>query len=132
MRRAGGHNSYGHDRIANERLDMAENAPRRNSVLNSIERNVFRYLLGSAVGLIVVGTIGYSILEDWSFVDSLYFSVVAITTVGFGDLTPSSDASKLFTVVYLLAGISVITAFLRARLEVRSRRRVEDGSDTTS
>ena len=109
---------------------MAENDAHRRSVLDSIERNVYRYLLGSAVGLIVVGTVGYYILEDWSFIDSLYFSVVAVTTVGFGDLAPSSDVSKLFTVVYLLAGISVITAFLRARLELRGRRRADDGPET--
>jgi len=37
-------------------------------------------------------------------VDSLYFRVIAVTTVGFGDISPSTDASKLFTVVYVLGG----------------------------
>lgn len=34
--------------------------------------------------------------------DSLYFSVIAVTTVGFGDITPSTDASKLFTIFYVV------------------------------
>ena len=65
----------------------------------------------------------YRLLEDWSWVDSLYFSVVAVTTVGFGDITPSTDASKLFTVVYIVTGISLITTYLNLRLKRRAGRR---------
>ena len=36
----------------------------------------------SAATLIVVGTVVYKLLEDWSWVDAVYFSVVAVTTVG--------------------------------------------------
>ena len=65
----------------------------------------------------------YRWLEDWSWVDSLYFSVVAITTVGFGDLTPSTDASKLFTVGYLVVGISLFTTFISLRFRYRATKR---------
>jgi voltage-gated potassium channel Kch len=74
------------------------------------------------VTALAVGTVAYRLLEDWSWVDSLYFSVVAVTTVGFGDLTPSTDASKLFTVVYILSGITIITTFLRMRMSRRGSR----------
>ena len=47
--------------------------------------------------------------------------VVAISTVGFGDLTPSSDGSKLFTVLYLAIGIAVVTSFVNARLKSHAR-----------
>jgi hypothetical protein len=59
----------------------------------------------------------YHFLEDWSWVDSLYFSAVAVSTVGFGDLVPTRDASKLFTILYILSGISIITTFLNMRLK---------------
>jgi voltage-gated potassium channel Kch len=75
-----------------------------------------------AIGLLAIGTVVYRLLEDWSWVDSLYFSVVAVTTVGFGDLTPSTDASKLFTVVYILSGITIITTYLRMRMGRRGSR----------
>ena len=65
----------------------------------------------------------FSLLEDWSIVDSFYFSVVTATTVGFGDLTPDTDAAKLFTVLYIVVGISIIGTFLDARLKRHSRRR---------
>lgn len=66
--------------------------------------------------LIVIGTVVYRLLEDWSWVDSVYFSVVAVTTVGLGGFTPSTDASKLFTVVYILAGVAITTTYLNARM----------------
>ena len=89
-----------------------------------LERDdVYRYLAISAVALLAVGTVAFRLLEDWSWVDSLYFSTVAVTTVGFGDLTPTTDPSKLFTVVYILSGLSIITTYLNARTRRRSRRR---------
>ena len=84
---------------------------------------IYRYLAISALALLGIGTIVYQILEDWSWVDSLYFSTVAVTTVGFGDLTPSTDASKLFTVFYILSGLSVVTTYLNARTRRRSEER---------
>ena len=83
--------------------------------------DLYRYLGGVALGLLMLGTIMYRILEDWSWVDSLYFSTVAVTTVGFGDLAPSTDGSKLFTVFYILSGVSVIATYLNARLKRHSR-----------
>ena len=47
-------------------------------------------LLGAAT-MVAVGTVTYHLLEGWSFLDSLYFSVVTLATVGFGDLTPTTD-----------------------------------------
>ncbi len=87
------------------------------SVMN---RHFFRILAASAIGLVLGATVVYRLLEDWSWVDSLYFSVVAVTTVGFGDISPSTDASKLFTVVYVLGGISIITTYLHARTSRRA------------
>ncbi len=89
---------------------------------------VYRILAAAAVSLITAGTVVYHTLEDWSWVDSFYFSVIAVTTVGFGDLTPSTDGSKLFTVAYIVTGISIIGTFLDVRLKrhgtrYRSRRR---------
>ena len=86
---------------------------------------VYRWLAGTALVLIATGTVAYRYLEDWSWVDSFYFSVVAVTTVGFGDLSPSSDASKLFTVFYLLAGISIVASYLNVRTRYRSDTRTE-------
>jgi hypothetical protein len=89
-----------------------------------LEKYIYRYLAGSTIGLLLLGTAIYHVLEDWSWIDSLYFCTVAVTTVGFGDLTPTSDGSKLVTVFYGLSGISLIGAFLDARLQAHGRRRI--------
>lgn len=64
----------------------------------------------SLILLMTTGTIVYRYLEDWTWIQSLYFSVVTLTTVGYGDLHPTSDASRLFTVGYILLGVSIALA----------------------
>ena len=46
--------------------------------------------------------------------DSLYFSVTTLTTVGYGDLVPTNDTSKLFTLIYILAGVGILLGFVNA------------------
>lgn len=91
---------------------------------------MYKLLAASAVLLIASGTVVFSLLEDWSIVDSFYFSVVTATTVGFGDITPETDSAKLLTVVYILMGISIIGTFLDARLKRHSARRAASRSGT--
>jgi len=67
--------------------------------------------------------------DDWSWVDSFYFSVVAVTTVGFGDFAPTTDGSKLFAVVYILVGISIVATFLDARLKRHAQTRLSGTDD---
>jgi len=65
-----------------------------------------------AVIAIISGTGFYSIVEGLRFVDALYFSVVTLTTVGYGDFAPQTDAGKLFTAVYVLVGVGIVLAFI--------------------
>jgi hypothetical protein len=103
---------------------------------STLSDHAYKVLAGSAVSLLVVGTVGYRLLEDWSWVDAFYFSAVAVTTVGFGDLTPSGDGSKLFTVAYIFAGIGLITSYFNARTRRHASRRAprahedDDRTDT--
>ena len=76
----------------------------------------YRVAAVSALVLIAVATAFYRGVESWSWIDSFYFSCIAVTTVGFGDLTPSTDAGKLFTVFYIVTGISLVTVVLNERL----------------
>ena len=62
--------------------------------------------------LLGIGTFAYHNLEGWSYVDALYFTSMTITTVGYGDLVPSTDASKLFTIGFSFAGISIALVIL--------------------
>ena len=46
--------------------------------------------------LILIGTVVYSILEEWTLFDSLYATIITITTVGYGDLSPQSQSGRIF------------------------------------
>jgi hypothetical protein len=45
------------------------------------------------------------VLEDWPIIDSCYFAVTTFTTIGYGDLVPDNDLSRLFTCIYALGGV---------------------------
>jgi len=51
-----------------------------------------------------VGTLGFMQLESLSFTDALYYNIVTMSTVGFGDIHPNSPLSRMFTVLLILAG----------------------------
>jgi voltage-gated potassium channel len=67
--------------------------------------------------LILTGTIFYWRFEDWSIIQALYFSVVTLTTVGYGDLHPTSDGTQIFTIIYILTGLGVLVALLASVAE---------------
>ena len=59
-----------------------------------------------------IGTVIYHLLEGWTWLDSFYFSVITLTTVGYGDFSPQTTGGKLFTVFYILVGLGMILAFI--------------------
>jgi hypothetical protein len=82
-----------------------------------VSKVAYAFLGLSAVGLLAAGTVTFHYIEGWSWVDSFYFSSVAGTTVGFGDLAPTTDASKLLSVLYIFLGVGILGTFLDQRLK---------------
>ena len=66
------------------------------------------------ISLLVAGTVFYTLIEGWSVVDAVYFCAMSLATVGYGDVVPDTDAGKVFTVVYVLAGIGILVSFFSA------------------
>lgn len=64
-------------------------------------------ILVFTAALIFWASVFYRFVEGWSWVDSVYFSVVTISTVGFGDFSPETGAGKIFTIFYILVGLGV-------------------------
>jgi voltage-gated potassium channel len=62
--------------------------------------------------LVLTGTLFYWRFEDWTFVEALYFSIVTLTTVGYGDFSPTTPETQIFTIIYILTGFGVLVALL--------------------
>lgn len=64
--------------------------------------------------LAIVVYIGISILcfsywlEDWTVIDSIYFAVVTFTTIGYGDVTPDTPTSRIFTCFWSCSGVACL------------------------
>jgi voltage-gated potassium channel len=86
----------------------------------------FRALLLVLVSLLVSGTIFYSTVEGWGILDSLYFSVTTLATVGYGDLHPTTPLSKVFTMFYIVLGVGVFVAFITKVTADETRRKRGD------
>lgn len=46
------------------------------------------------------------------YIDALYFSIITLTTIGYGDFSPQTTEGKVFTIFYIIVGIGVILAFI--------------------
>ena len=76
---------------------------------NRILRHPRHQAFALAVVLVIaLGVVFYGLAEDWSLADSLYFTVIALTTIGFGDFAPTTTLSRLFTTVYAIIGVGLI------------------------
>lgn len=69
-----------------------------------------RALMMFTVTLIAIASAFYRWAEGWRTLDAVYFSVITIATVGYGDFTPQTDIGKLFTIFYVLIGLGIFVA----------------------
>lgn len=89
--------------------------------------------------MFLVGTVGYVLIEGWSWLDAFYMTFITLSTIGFSEVGELSPLGRLFTVAIALVGIGVV-AFMASRgiqylvatqryLERRMQRRIDALSD---
>jgi hypothetical protein len=55
--------------------------------------------------ILVTGTAGYMIIEDWRFLDALYMTIITISTVGYREVNQVGDIGRLFTIFLVVIGV---------------------------
>lgn len=84
-------------------------------------RKLFKSRLHVSIILLIfisfMGVMGYRFIAHFSWIDSLYMTVITISTVGFREIGPLDDSSKLFTIVLIITSLIVIAFFARTIVE---------------
>ena len=62
--------------------------------------------------MLLIGTTGYMIFEGWSFIDSLYMTVITISTVGFREIRSLDNPGKIFTIFLILSTFGIFAYFI--------------------
>jgi voltage-gated potassium channel Kch len=79
-----------------------------------------------ALGVFIfLGSTFYHFKEGWDWLDSIYFSVVTLATVGYGDFTPQTDVGKIFTMFYVFVGVGFFIYAANTFLRYYTDKRIE-------
>ena len=70
----------------------------------------FRLPLILTVITMMVGSVGYVIIDDFTLMDAIYQTGITFTTVGFGEISPVSNAGRIFTITLIIAGFAVFSS----------------------
>ena len=82
---------------------------RWSDITNMSYEFTLRECLALFIALLMIGGLAYSFcFNQWSIIDSLYFTIVTLTTCGYGDITPTTPGGKVFATVFALAGVVIL------------------------
>jgi len=89
-------------------------------------RNVFghkelRGLFIFAGITILIGAVFYHNVEHWTWLNSFYFVVISLTTIGYGDITPTTPLGRFFTMFYVIMGVGILAMFIGSVADLARR-----------
>lgn len=97
-----------------------------NPILKIFKSKIFTALI-LLVMVLVIGVGGFRILADFSWIDATYMTIITVTTVGFSEVQPLDDASKIFTIFLILSSIFIVGYALSVITEyVLSKNTIEE------
>lgn len=97
-------------------------------IINGLKNNdEFRFLFIFVFLLITGSTLFFTHFEGWSIIDSIYFSVMTMATIGYGDFAPTTPFTKIFTVIFTFLSVGAFVAlaasFLQLNMEARKNKK---------
>ncbi|GAB5475910.1 MAG: potassium channel protein [Maribacter sp.] len=100
-----------------------------------LSRSKLYLALSLTLAVVLCGTIGYRYISDYTWIDALYMTIITMATVGFKEVHPLDDTSKIFTVFLIVASvfilgfaISVLTEYILGRnsMQLLKKKRVKN------
>jgi voltage-gated potassium channel len=81
--------------------------------------------------IIAAGTVGYMLIEGWALTEAVYMTVITVSTVGYGEIHPLSEAGRIFSIALIIGGVSgalfvfsaLVEYVIEGRLGIARRRR---------
>jgi voltage-gated potassium channel len=93
------------------------NMKQRQTRNQHIHRFRFRVCVLSLLAVLATGTVGYRLIEGWSWGECLYMTVITISTVGYGEIHPLSATARLFTVMLIVVGVGTVAVAISIMFE---------------
>jgi voltage-gated potassium channel len=91
----------------------------------AVQLKPFRFVATLLASLILLSTIFFHTVEKWNWIDSYYYTIITIATVGYGDFTPSTNIGKIGSTFVILIGIGLFGAFANMLIKRRTIIRAE-------
>lgn len=91
-----------------------------------INRQHFVTLLLLVAGLVVIGVVGYIVIEGWNFLEALYMVVITLATVGYKEVHPLSTAGTIFTILLIVFGVITLYYVVRVMGEYLLANRLDE------
>jgi len=67
-----------------------------------------KFAVLALLAIFIIGTLGFHFIEGWSLTESLYTTVITLSTVGYGDFYPETDGGRFFTVILVIFGVGTM------------------------
>jgi len=79
--------------------------------INQLKNDVslFRPIVIVFLAVVMTSTIFFHFVESWRWLDSFYFTIVTMSTVGYGNFVPATDLGKIGNIVLIFVGIGIFT-----------------------
>jgi len=72
------------------------------------KNNEIKIIVATVFALVIVGTVLFSHFENVSILNALYYISATVTTVGSGDIVPTTDAGRILSIIYMWIGVTIV------------------------
>ncbi len=71
-----------------------------------------RTILLSMIAILASGTVFFRYVEGWGWIDAYFFTVVTVSTVGYGNIVPATNLGKIGATLFIFFGLGVFALFI--------------------